>query len=137
MVNTNHLLNPYDGDIFPREAAGAKLFQIVMQPELNDSKRFSVTASDSMPLQNTLSSACSQFGWGHMNTAVPISYDPVTNAPSEYGNLLVNPDISMQAALVWTLIMQWRQLFLVKFIPLAPPLPTQTTQSFKLASNPR
>ncbi len=38
MVNSKYLLNPYDGDIFPGEAAGAKLFQILMQFESDDLK---------------------------------------------------------------------------------------------------
>ncbi len=92
MVSSKYILNPYDGDIFPGEAAGAKLYQIATQPEADESKRFSITASDSLPFRNALTSACSRFGWGGLVTAVPLSYDATTNDPDSFGDILTNPD---------------------------------------------
>ncbi len=93
MVLSKYTLNPYDGDIFPGEAAGATLYQIAMQPEADESKRFSITASDTLPFWNALMSASSWFGWGKLVTAVPINYNATTNAPETFGDILTNPDM--------------------------------------------
>ncbi len=93
MVLSKYILNPYNGDIFPREAMGAKLYQTAMQPEADESKRFLITASDTLPFQNALMSASSQFGWGKLVTAVPITYDATMNALETFGDTLTNPDV--------------------------------------------
>lgn len=84
------ILNPYQGDIFPGDFTGSKLYRAAIKGPDTDEKRFTLSIENGSAIMASLRKASRDFVWNKI-TIVPAAYDSRGN-PLTLVNLLDNPE---------------------------------------------
>ena len=102
---SDYILNPYQGDILPGTAAGAKLFVAATRGIVEESKRLQLSLDNALEIKEHCMKASHLYGWDTM-VNIPHSYQG-DGAPRNIINMLTNPEdttlemVRVQAAVTW------------------------------------
>ena len=99
------ILNPYQGDIFPGDFNGSKLYRAAIKGPDTDDKRLTLSIDNGPAILSALRKASRDFVWNKL-TIVPTGYDTSGN-PTGLVDLLEHPNkvdlnqVQVHAANTW------------------------------------